>query len=229
MIAAQAVQRETRTIPIVLSSGAGARQAGLIASLARPGANVTGVTNQGDDLTEKLFETIDAIAPTAKRIGMLNSGRALIHAEVWNGARNAARAFGMTLVDLRAASAAEERQLVDLAKHERCEALVVALDPFLFNVRPEILALVAALRLPCAYFSQEFVEEGGLVSYSTDARDLYRRAAHFVVRILKGARPADLPMEQPTKFELVINLKTAKTLGIVVPQALLLRAERVIE
>jgi len=137
VIAAQAVQHESKTVPIVMSGGAGARQTGLIASLARPGANVTGVTNQGDDLTEKLFETINAIAPKAKRIGVLNSGKAVVHVEVWNGAHKAARAFGMTLVDLRAATAAEVWQLAALAKRERCEALVVALDPFLFNVRPE--------------------------------------------------------------------------------------------
>ena len=229
VVSAQALYRETKTVPIVMASGAGALRFGLIASLARPGGNVTGLTNQGDDLTTKLFEFLQEIAPRAKRVVTLSSGLGSVEGDVRRDSRAAAKTYGLTLIEALAESAEQLPQLAERCRHERCEALVTLLDPNTFSFRSEVVALAARLRIPAVYYAKEFPEEGGLISYSTDTLQLWRRAATYVDKILKGAKPGELPIEQPTKFELVLNLKTAKALGLAIPPSILLRADRVIE
>jgi putative ABC transport system substrate-binding protein len=229
VLSAQAFWRETKTVPIVIATGSGALQIGMIASLARPGGNVTGVTHQADDLTQKLFELVREIAPRAKRVMALSSGRALVESDTRGGSRAAAAALGMTLIEAWADSPDEIRRLSDRCERERCEALVVLIDPNLFTRRAELVSLAAKLRLPAIYPALEYVRDQGLIAYAADQRQNIRRAAHFVDRILRGASPADLPIEQPTKFELVINLKTAKALCLTIPPSLLQRADQVIE
>jgi len=229
VISAQAFARETKTVPIVMGSGAGAQRVGLIASMARPGGNVTGVTNQGDDLTQKHFELLNEIAPRAKRVLTLSSGQGVVEADIRSQSRAAARTYGMTLVEAWADSPEKVRQLQGRCVKEHCEALVVLLDPTVASLRPELIELTAKLKIPSVFFSHEFVRDGGLISYSVNFRKLFARAATYVDKILKGAKPADLPVEQPTKFELVMNMKTAKALGLKVPNSILVRADKVIE
>jgi putative tryptophan/tyrosine transport system substrate-binding protein len=229
VLAAQALHKETKSIPIVLASGAGADRVGLAASLARPGANVTGVTNQGDELTTKLFELLKEIAPSAKRVIALSSGLAAAEAEVRADARKAAQAYGMTLIEAFATSSAQLGALEQRCTRERCEALVVLLDPNLTTFRADVIALAARLKLPSAYAINEFAEDGGLFSYSSDQRQLARRAATYVDRILKGAKPGEMPIERPTRFEFIVNLKAARALGLNVPPSVLARADRVIQ
>lgn len=229
VLSAQALHRESKTIPIVMSGGAGAQRVGLIASLARPGGNVTGLTNQGDELTAKLFELLREIAPRAKRVVVLSSGLGAAELDVRAGSRAAAKAYGLTLIEAFAESPSQLPTLAERCARERCEALVSLLDPILANFRGDVVALAARLRIPAAYPINEFAVDGGLISYSTDTLQLTRRAATYVDKILKGAKPGDLPIERPTKFELVVNQKTAKALGLNIPQSILVRADRVIE
>lgn len=229
VLSAQALQRESRTVPIVIASGAGAQRLGLIASLAHPGGNVTGIENQLDELSAKQLEILKEFAPQAKRVMTLSSGLGAAEPDVRQGSRSAASAYRMTLIEALADSPAKLAQAAEACARERCEALVVLLDPSLPSFRSEIIAMAARLRIPAVYPTLEYADEGGLVAYSTDARTLFRRAASYVDRILKGARPADLAVERPTRFELVINLKTAKALGIRIPQSILVRADRLIE
>ena len=229
VVSAQAFWRDTKTVPIVMATGSGALQIGMIAGLARPGGNVTGVTHQADDLTRKLFELVREIAPHVKRVMALSSGRALVEADTRSGSRAAAAALGMTLIEAWADSPDDIRRLADRCERERWEALVVLIDPDLFTRRPGVVSLATKLRLPAVYPALEYAQDHGLIAYAADQRQNIRRAAHFVDRILKGARPSDLPVEQPTKFELVINLKAAKALGITIPTSVLARADQVIE
>jgi putative tryptophan/tyrosine transport system substrate-binding protein len=229
VIATQALHHAAKTLPIVMASGAGAKRFGLIESLARPGGSVTGLTNQGDELTSKLFELLREIAPKAKRVVALSSGLGSVEGDIRRDSRAAAKRHGLTLIEALAESPERLPQLAERCRLERCEALVALLDPNLYNFRPEITALAAKLRIAAVYVGTEFVNDGGLISYSADVLQLYRRAPVYVDKILKGAKPGDLPIEQPTRFELVVNLKTAKTLGLKLPQSVLIRADRVIE
>ena len=229
VLSAQALHRESKSVPIVMASGAGAQRIGLIASLARPGGNVTGVTNQLDELSAKQLELLKEIAPNAKRVMTLSSGLGAAEPDVREGSRTAAKSYGMTPIEALADSPAKLAAVSEVCARERCEALVVLLDPNVQSFRSEVIAMAARLRIPSVYPTLEYADEGGLVAYSTDARSLFRRAASYVDRILKGAKPAELPVERPTKFELVINLKTATTLGIKIPQSLVARADRLIQ
>ena len=229
VLAAQALQRESTTVPIVIASGAGAQRLGLIASLGRPGGNVTGIENQLDELAAKQVEFLKEIAPQARRVMTLSSGLGAAEPDVRQGSRNAARAYGMSLVEALADGPAKLAQVAATLERETCDGLVVLLDPNMSSMRTEVIAVAARLRLPAIYPALEFAEDGGLLVYSTDARALFRRAASYADRIFKGARPADLPVERPTRFQLVINLKTARSQGIKIPQAVLVRADRLIE
>lgn len=229
VLSAQALYRESKTVPIVMASGAGAQRFGLIASLARPGGNVTGIQNQLDELSAKQFEFLREIAPHARRVMTLSSGLGAAEPDVRQGSRSAAKAYGMTLIEALADMPAKLAQVSAVCERERCEALVVLLDPNLQSFRSEVVTMAARLRIPAVYPTLEYADEGGLLAYSTEARSLFRRAASYVDRILKGAQPADLPVEQPTKFEMRVNLKTARTLGISIPQSILLRADQLID
>jgi putative ABC transport system substrate-binding protein len=229
VLSAQALNRESKTVPIVMASGAGAQRLGLIASLARPGGNVTGIQNQLDELSAKQLEFLRELAPSARRVMTLSSGLGAAEPDVRRGSRAAATGYGMTVIEALADVPAKLPQVLAAFERERCDALVVLLDPNLQSFRSEIIAMAARLRVPAIYPTLEYADDGGLLAYSTDARSLFRRAASFVDRILKGAKPADLPVEQPTKFEMRINLKTARALGISIPQSILLRADRFIE
>ena len=229
VISAQALQRESKTLPIVIASGAGAQRLGLISSFARPGGNVTGLENQLDELAAKQLEFLKEIAPDAKRVMTLSSGLGAAEPDVREGSRTAAKALGVALIEALADSPAKLAQASRICEREKCEALVVLLDPNVSSFRSEIVAMAASLRIPAVYPTLEFTDDGGLVAYSTDVRRQFRRAATYVDRILRGAKPADLPVERPTTFELVINLKTARALGIRIPQSVLVRADRLIE
>lgn len=229
VLSAQALYRESKTVPIVMASGAGAQRLGLIASLARPGGNVTGVQNQLDELSAKQLEFLREIAPYARRVMTLSSGLGAAEPDVRQGSRATAKRYGMTLIEALADMPAKLTQVSAVCERERCEALVVLLDPNVQSFRSEVIAMAAKLRIPAVYPTLEYADEGGLIVYSTEARSLFRRAASYVDKILKGAKPADLPVEQPTKFEMHVNLKTAKALGISIPQSILLRADRLIE
>ena len=229
VLSTQAFNRESKIVPIVMAGGVGALRLGLVASVARPGGNVTGVSSQGDELTQKLFELLKEIAPRAKRIMALSSAQGVAEPDVRSASRAAAKTYGMTLIEAWADSPEKIRQMATLCERERCEGLVVLLDPYYSSRRADLIALAAKLRIPAVYYSFEFAEDGGLIGYSTDAVAAFRRAAVYVDKILKGAKPADLPIEQPTKFELVVNRKAAKSLGLTIPPSILLRADRVIE
>lgn len=226
VVGAQALHRESPSLPIVMAGGSGALQTGLIESLGRPGGNVTGPLNLSDELTAKLFELVREIAPYAKRVASLSSGRGVVEAEVRAQSRAAAQALGMRLTETVAESPSQLAGVAERCAREQCEALVSLPDPNLRRFPEVVTALAASLRIPGVYSNTPFSRVGGLLSYSAD---FSRRAATYVDKILNGARPGDLPIERPNKFELVINLKTATSLGIKIPQAILLRADRVIE
>lgn len=229
VLSAQALHRESAEVPIVLASGAGMQRLGLIASLARPGGNVTGIENQLDELAAKQVEFLKEIAPRAKRVLTLSSGQGVAEPDVRQGSRAAAKVHGLSLIEALADSPAKLARAAEACERERCDGMVVLLDPTLPSFRAEVIALASRLRVPAVYPTLEYADDGGLLAYSTDARALFRRSASFVDRILKGAKAGDLPVEQPTRFEMVINLKTAQEQGIRIPQSVLLRAARVIE
>jgi len=228
-LATEALWRESKTVPIVMSGGSGWERSGMIASLARPGGNVTGVTNQLNELAGKQLEFLAEIAPRAKRVLALSSGLAASEKELRAGARAAADVLGITLVEAFADRPEKLAAVEASCERERCDALLVMVDPNLVNFRFEVIAMAARLRVPAAYAMLEFAADGGLLTYSTDATHLARRAATYVDKILKGAKPGELPIERPTRFELVVNQKAAKAIGLRIPQSILLRADRVIE
>jgi putative tryptophan/tyrosine transport system substrate-binding protein len=228
-LAAAAVQKQTSSVPIVLMWGAGAVKLGLAKSFARPGLNVTGLETQNEDLTGKHLELLKTIAPGISRLGVVNSSNYIFHDEAWRAARESAQPLKLSLIDVRIGSAEDLPRLAMTCGNGGCDGLYLMPGPILINLRAQLIEQAARLRLPAVYFQPEFVEEGGLASYSPNIEDMCRRAAGYVDRILKGAKAADLPIERPLKFELVINLKTAKSLGLAIPGELLARADRVLQ
>ena len=224
VLAAAAVHGVTRDVPIVAMWGAGLVKTGLAKSFARPGGNVTGLETQTEDLIPKHLELLRTIAPRVSRVAVLNTGKYLFHEEGWRAAAEASRALRLELTDVRVAAPA------DLGKLARtgCNGLYVMPDPQLVNWRTQIIAEAARLHWPAIYPQQEFSREGGLASYSASFDDLCRRAAGYVDRILKGAKPAELPIELASKFDLVIDLRTAGELGLKISDAVLARADQVI-
>jgi putative ABC transport system substrate-binding protein len=230
VLAAAAVHNHNGSVPIVVMWGAGAVKIGLAKSFARPGLNVTGLEGQSEDLTGKHMELLKTLVPGISRVGVLNSSNYIFHEEAWRAARESAQVLKLALVDVRVASAEElPRRLVAACGDGGCGGLYVMPGPILINLRSQLIEQAARLRLPAVYFQPEFVEEGGLASYSANIEDMCRRAAGHVDKILKGAKAADLPIERPLKFELLINLKTAKSLGLAISGDLLARADRVIQ
>jgi ABC-type uncharacterized transport system substrate-binding protein len=225
-----AAMKATTTIPIVMSTVSDPVSAGLVANLARPGGNVTGFAiDTGGEILGKRFELLKETLPNLSRVGILwNPGVAFNQARL-TSMSEAAGALGLTLVSVEARGLGALEQAFATMVREQMQAFILLADAVLFNYRGQIGVMALRNRLPAASSLREFAEAGLLLTYGVDLRDLYRRAAVFVDKIFKGAKPADLPVEQPTKFELVINLKTAKALGLTVPPTLLSRADEVIE
>jgi putative ABC transport system substrate-binding protein len=226
---AGAAHRVTKTVPIVLAGVGNAVGAGLVASLAKPGGNITGFTSQQDEVLGKLIGILHEVAPGARRIAVLLNESSPLHAAYWAGARRACTALGLVALRVVASSPAQLGTAVGEILRQRSQAVVVTSDSMYFAERAKLQELMQATRLPAAYALRDNVVAGGLLAYGYDTAANYRNAAKYVDKILKGAKPADLPVEQATKFELVINLKTAKTLGLTIPPSLLQLADYVIQ
>lgn len=227
--AARAAQKATSTIPIVMTNVSNAVENKFVTSLARPGGNITGVTSQLEVVLGKLIEIFHQAVPRATRIAILLNESNPSHQAFWTGAQKASAAFKLLPLRVVASAADQLPGAVSQLVRERAEGIVVVADAMYLNERARLEELIRQTKLPAAYAIREHVVAGGLLSYSADVRENFRYAATFVDKILKGAKPADLPVEQPTKFDLVINLRTAKSLGLTIPSALLLRADEVIE
>jgi putative tryptophan/tyrosine transport system substrate-binding protein len=230
--AALAAKQATNTIPIVAAVMADPIRDGLVPSLARPGGNITGLTFLAPELVPKRLELLKEGVPTVSRVAALWNPGAYgerTMREMVKQAEDAAQALRIQLDLVGVGSPDDFASAFSAMTQKRADALVVLPSPLLFTERKRIVELAARHRLPAMYQASEFVELGGLMAYGASIPDLFRRSASYVDRILKGAKPGDLPVEQATKFELVINLKTAKALGLTVPPSLLLRADQVIQ
>jgi len=225
-----AAKNATETIPIVMIAVRDPVGTGLIASLARPGGNVTGVSDSaGLEIIAKQLELLKETVPKIRRVAILSNPANAYHQLAIREVNIAARSLGVQLQLLEARGPNEFDGAFAAMATERVGALLVLGDAIFNSHRARLAELAAGSRLPAAYAWREYVEAGGLMSYGPSLRDLYRRSATFVDKILKGAKPADLPVEQPTKFELVINLKAAKALGLEVPPLLIAQADELIE
>lgn len=228
--AIRALKRLTDTIPIVMGTvDVDPVRAGIVKSLARPGGNVTGLTGIAHELAAKRLELLKEILPGARRMAVVFDPRTSAgHAHV-EGTQSAARKLGIELHLFQARSRDDLERAFSAAREREIEGLSLIAVGLMLGERQRILQLAAGSRIPVIYSNSDFVSGGGLIAYAPDITDQFRRAALFVDKILKGAKPADLPVEQPTRFELAINLKTAEALGIRFPQTILVRADRVIE
>ena len=228
VIVADAVKQANTTIPVVVVTGDPV-ESGLVASLARPGGNITGFSFVVAEFGGKWVEFLHELAPRAARIAMLWNPVNGASQVLVRGVREGAGSLGLTLL-LDEVRRAEDLPTAFAAITEQApDALIMDTDAVLFSRHREIIEFAAAHRLPTAYGLREFAEAGGLFSYGPNAFDIWRRVAGYVDKILKGAKPADLPIQQPTKFELIINLRTAKALGLTIPPLVLARADEVIE
>jgi len=235
--AIRAAMRATSTIPIVMAATADPVGTRLVASLGRPGGNVTGMTLVSTDLARKRLQLLREIVPGAERIAVLtlrDPDRQLDPARLAGNlmvaeSQVAARQIGASVISRAVANADELSDAFAQFHRERAQALIVQVNPLTLQNRPKVVELAARQRLPAMFEVRSFVDEGGLVSYGPDLTEMYRRAATYVDRIFRGAKPGELAIEQPAKFEMVINLKTAKTLELAIPQSLLLRADEVIQ
>jgi putative ABC transport system substrate-binding protein len=223
-----AAKQATAVIPIVFAAAADPVGNGLVASLARPGGNVTGLSLQQSDIVGKKIELLHEVLSGLRRLAVMgNVGNPAAVLEIGE-VRIAASRLGLDIISLDIRRAEDIAPALDALKG-RAEALYVSTDPLVFTNVSRINTLALGARLPTIYNGKEYIESGGLMSYGPNYPDLFRRAADFVDKILRGAKPADFPVEQPTKFDLVINLTTAKALGLTIPPALLARADEVIE
>jgi ABC-type uncharacterized transport system substrate-binding protein len=229
---ALAAKQATRTVPIVFAAAGDPVTSGLVTSLARPGGNVTGLTGLGPELVGKGLEQLTQAVPGVSRVAALwqpGGQGERTDKDILKEADVAARALGVRLQFVEARGPEDfDRAFSDMTR-ARAGALTVLVSPMFFGERRRLVDLAAKNRLPAVYPWREFVDAGGLMAYGADLADLFRRAATYVDKILKGAKPAELPVEQPTKYELVINLKTARTLGLTIPPSLLRRADQIIE
>jgi putative ABC transport system substrate-binding protein len=226
---AVAAKNATRAIPIVVASGSDTVASGLVKSLARPGGNITGLDQMAPELGGKRLELLKEIVPTLSRVAVLWNPQNPASTLNWKELQLPARQLGVQLHSLEVRSPGDFDKAFEEVTRARAGALAIMPDPVFVTNLKRIADLAAQSRLPSIFHLREFVDSGGLVAYGPDRADLFRRAATYVDKILKGANPSDLPVEQPTKFELVINLKTAKALGLTIPQSLLLRTDQVIQ
>jgi putative tryptophan/tyrosine transport system substrate-binding protein len=227
--AALAAKAATRDIPIVMVGIGDPLKSGLIASLSRPGGNVTGLSLLTADLSGKRLELLAEVMRDLPRVAVLINPDNPVHAIFHDETRAAALSKGVELQSFTARNPREIQDVFADASIKRIAALIVYDDPVIWSHRQQIVALAAKQRLPVIYGYREFVDAGGLMSYGPDRIDHYRRTAYYVDKILKGAKPADLPVEQPTKFDLIVNSTTAKELGLAIPPSFLARADEVVE
>jgi putative ABC transport system substrate-binding protein len=227
--AVTALKQATRDIPIVMTTVGDPVGAGFIQSLARPGGNITGMSSVAEELSGKRLELLKEINPKISRVAVFRNPTIPTHAVLWKETQAAATALGMKLIPLDFRGPEEFESLFGAMVKEHAEALIVLPEPIALAQRKQIVDLAAKNRLPGMYPFGDFVDVGGLIAYGPSGADLWRRGASYVDKILKGRTPADLPVERPTKFELVINMKTAKALGLTIPQTILVQADRVIE
>ena len=223
--ATNAVKSASETIPVIMAA---MRPLAVVASLAQPSGNITGVTTFSTELTGKRIELLKELVPNLWRVALLHNMGNPVAAPKWEEVKTAARSLGLQseLLDVR--SHGELDRALEVGARQRVDALVIGADGLTQMHQQMIVDLLARIRLPAVYPDREFVEAGGLIAYAVNYRDLYFRFASFVDKIFKGAKPGELPVEQPTKFELVINLKSAKALGLSIPQSILLRADEMI-
>jgi len=227
--ASQAAKRATATIPIVMAAIIDPLASGLVTSLARPGENLTGQSMMSPDLVEKQLEILKEVVPKVSRVALLHNPANPGNAPQVRHAQNAARALGVRLQLLGARGSSEIDSAFAAMTNEQAGAVIVLVDAMLQDNRTRITDLAARNRLPAVYGLSEYAEAGGLSAYGPNRLDMFRHAATYVDKILKGVKPGDLPVERPNRFELIINLKTAKALRLTIPPALLQRADQVIE
>jgi putative ABC transport system substrate-binding protein len=226
---AAVLKKKTATIPIVMVTAVDAVAEGLVASLARPGGNVTGMTSLGPAMHAKLVDLTRELLPRAKRIAFLvNPGHSLSKSYE-AAAAQAANVLALEMVTLQVSGASDIGRFTERLPMARADALVIATDAVLFGLRDAVVQAALKARLPAVALLPEFIASGAVATLGFDMVGNYRAAARYVDRILKGAKPAELPVEQPTQFELVLNLKAAKGLGLTIPQPVLVRADKVIE
>jgi putative tryptophan/tyrosine transport system substrate-binding protein len=227
--AALAAKKSMLTTPIVFVLVADPLSAGLVGSLAHPGGNLTGLSNMNVELSGKRTELLMETLPTAKRIGVLTNPSDPISAPQLKEASRAAQAGRVKLEILNAREPKDLQQLSASLKKNHLDAMTLVSSQLFAGHRTQLVSMAIATKTPTIYWTGAFVDAGGLMSYGVNAPDLYRRAAVYVDKILKGTKPADLPVEQPTKFEFIINLKTAKQIGVTIPPNVLVRADKVIK
>ena len=225
-----AAKNATRTIPIVfMQLAVDPVTAGFVDSLARPGGNITGLTNIAAELAGKRLEILKETVPTLSRVALMWEPKNAGSAQTWKESQLPAKELGLQLYSMEVSSVDQFEGAFKDAIKARSTALAVTPMVLAANHRKEIVELAAKSRLPAIYYRESFVESGGLMSYGADLADHFRRAADFIEKILKGTKPADLPVEQPKKFEFVINLKAAKQIGLTIPHSMLYRADKVIK
>jgi putative ABC transport system substrate-binding protein len=223
--AASALQRATSSIPIVMATSNDPIGNGLVRSLAKPGRNITGLSTFGFELTAKSLETLHVAVPNAKRIAVLMSPN-VSHPSMLKEAYSAAETLGLTIIAVTAKTVPDLDDAFATMHREDCDALVVLSDG---RIIQKTVELANKWRLPAIYQNIDFVDMGGLLSYAPNLQEMYREAAVYVDKILRGDNPADLPVEQPTRLELQVNLKTARAIGLTIPDSVLARADRVVE
>jgi putative ABC transport system substrate-binding protein len=224
-----ALKRATQSIPIIMTSVGDPVGAGFVSSLAHPGGNITGLSNIAEQLSGKRLELLKEIHPKIARIAILRNPRIPTHTVLWNETETAAMAMGIKLIAADFRASGEFEVLFGAMVRDRADALIVLPDPIVLAGRAQLAELASTNRLPAIYPFGEFVDAGGLMAYGPSHFDLWRRGSQFVDKILKGRKPADLPIEQPKKFEFIINLKAGKQIGLTIPPNVLARADRVIK
>jgi len=226
---AKAAKDATQTIPIVMAASGDPVGLGLVASLARPGGNVTGPSMMNTEIVGKRMQLLKEVVPGLVRIAVLTNSVNPIHAIFWRESEPAARKLGLELQPVEARVPEDFEAAFAAAARDKAGALIALDDALTYNYRTRVVALAAASGLPALYGYREFADEGGLMSYGANMASHFRHAANYVDKILRGAKPGDIPVEQPTKFDLIVNLKAAKALGLELSPSLIARADEVIE